>query len=170
MSESLKSNSSADMHLDHISTINSELYLNSVSINEESDDNMSLFSDSSYCPLTYYTRDTLSTTVTHVEVHIYETSLDRGAFMNYVKLTHLHFPDGLLKISDFACSGCVSLEKVIIPPSVIEIGQRAFRRCRLLKDVVFSEGLKFIKKDAFRRCKSLDYHSTHCLCAGRRCL
>ena len=117
---------------------------------------MSLFSNSSYCPLTYYTRDTLSTTVTHVEVHIYETSLDRGAFMNYVKLTHLHFPDGLLTISDFACSGCVSLEKVIIPPSVIEIGQSAFHRCRLLKDVVFSEGLKFIKKDAFRRCKSLD--------------
>ena len=156
MSESLKSNSSADTQSDHISTINSELSLGSVSINEESDDNMSLFSDSSYCPLTYYTRDTLSSTVTHVEVHIYETSLDRGAFMNYVKLTHLHFPDGLLKISDFACSGCVSLEKVIIPPSVIEIGQRAFCRCRLLKEVVFSEGLKFIKKDAFRRCKSLE--------------
>lgn len=80
-----------------------------------------------YCPYTYFTRETLSTTVTHVEVHPFKTSLDQGAFMNYIKLKHLNLPDGLKVISVSACStSCVSHEKVIMLHSVKEISYVLF--------------------------------------------
>ena len=138
MSKTSNSSSSSDWHMfDHVPHINCESELDSVMINKESDDNMSLFSDSSICPYAYYSHHTLSTTITHVQVHVLETSLDHGAFQNYLKLKVLELPDGLEVISSSACSGCVSLEKVIIPHSVIEIGECAFRGCCRLEKIFF---------------------------------
>ena len=124
---------------------------------EESDDNISLFSHSSLQPsYTHYNRRTLSNSITDACVHSSEKFVERCSFQYFSKLKVLRLHNGLEIIGDSACKGCVSLESINIPYTVKEIGSSAFRRCISLKSLFISPGLEIIHYCAFRRCVSLE--------------
>ncbi|MBQ3165876.1 MAG: leucine-rich repeat domain-containing protein, partial [Clostridia bacterium] len=65
--------------------------------------------------------------------------------------------DSTLEISDWAFSGCVSIETVKIShgSSVVRLGENSFHRCENLKTVVLGKGVSTISKEAFSHCSSL---------------
>ena len=65
--------------------------------------------------------------------------------------------DSTLEISDWAFSGCVSIETVKIShgSSVVRLGENSFHRCENLKTVVLGKGVSTISREAFSHCSSL---------------
>ncbi len=58
-------------------------------------------------------------------------------------------------ICDYAFSGCVNLEKVVIFSSVKSIGEYAFQNCSSLESIVIPESVTSIGDYAFKGCTSL---------------
>ncbi len=69
-------------------------------------------------------------------------------------------PEGAQSISEYAFSGCTTLQSVVLPSSVKEIGHGAFMNCTALSTVTFGEGLEIIGNNAFSSCTSLTSIST----------
>ena len=105
---------------------NMSLFPDSVGINKDSNDYISLFSDPLVKLFTNFSPHTMSNAITHVKVHASEKVIDWGAFMNFVQLKVLKIPDGLEVIGNSAWNGCELLRSVIIPSTVQEIGMSAF--------------------------------------------
>lgn len=70
-------------------------------------------------------------------------------------LTSVTCPSSLLKIGNYAFSGCRSLTKVTLSDGLIEIVGEAFRDCVGLKSIIMYDGLKKIGFSAFYGCISL---------------
>ena len=64
-------------------------------------------------------------------------------------------PDSVIKIGDWAFSGCTSLTSITIPNSVTEIGDYAFRDCTSLTSITIPDSVTKIGDWAFVDCKSL---------------
>ena len=76
-------------------------------------------------------------------------SIGEYAFEGCRNLKSITMPKGIVRISDFAFSDCVKLERISIPSSVMEIGRRAFERCEELKDIIMEKGIRKIEDGAF---------------------
>ena len=63
--------------------------------------------------------------------------------------------DGIVSISDYAFSKCVTLTDVTIPNSVTNIGDYAFNECTALKNVTLSNSVRHIGNHVFAECSSL---------------
>ena len=61
----------------------------------------------------------------------------------------------LMKIDDYAFSGCSALTSVTIPETVTEIGEYAFENCSSLADITIPKAVTTIGKYAFYGCSSL---------------
>ena len=71
------------------------------------------------------------------------------------KLTEITFPEGMIRIPDYAFAYCTFLKKVIMPDSVTEIGRSAFNGCSGLEKAEFSSSLEIIGDYAFSGCTGL---------------
>lgn len=83
-------------------------------------------------------------------------SIDRMAFEECSKISHIELPGTMQKILDNAFKGCSSLTEIHFPSSLISIGLEAFRDCTGLKEIVLNEGLKYIDEYAFFNCSSAE--------------
>ncbi len=63
--------------------------------------------------------------------------------------------DSVIKIGNYAFSGCDSLTSIEIPDSVTKIGEHAFSYCELLTNVTIGKSVTEIGDFAFEYCKSL---------------
>ncbi|MGN0235753.1 MAG: leucine-rich repeat domain-containing protein [Paludibacteraceae bacterium] len=64
-------------------------------------------------------------------------------------------PNGVVKIGDYAFSGCSALISIIIPNSVTNIGDRAFEDCSSLTSITIPNGVTSIGDRAFEGCSAL---------------
>jgi len=107
-------------------------------------------------------------------------SVDSVLF-NYAKDTLIQYPIGhsrtvyavpnsVIRIGEYAFSGCHSLRSITVPNSVTNIGERAFSNCSSLRSVRFGNGVTRMRGYAFYNCKSLDtitcYATTPPTCDG----
>lgn len=77
-------------------------------------------------------------------------------YINGELVTELVIPDDVISISNYAFSGCTSLESVVIPDSVTSIGDSAFEDCTGITHVVIGNSVAYISSDAFAYCTSLE--------------
>lgn len=105
---------------------------------------------------------TLSGTLTEIEGlenATLMTSIPANAFLNYKKLTSLHFPGSITSIGSRAFDGCTNLTDITFgttadPAQITTIGQGAFRNCGITTfDVPAS--VVTIGKEAFLGCTDL---------------
>ena len=61
----------------------------------------------------------------------------------------------IIRIDDYAFSGCTKLEAVSIPESVRQIGPYAFKDCSRLESLVLHDGITSIGPGAFQGCSKL---------------
>ena len=168
-------------HLSNTNAQDSEDSSESVGIDVDSDDNVSLFSNSSVIQYVYVGHDLLTNDVTHVSVHSLAKVIDSQLFncmklkktqfrhglevikeyavQGCTELKHVIFLEGILSIEIGAFNGCSSLQHIVIPSSVIHLGQYSFKDYMQLEEVifydVFDHGLRNILGETFSRCTSL---------------
>ena len=83
-------------------------------------------------------------------------SIEGGAFLNCVALTHVSLPDSITYIGDAAFCSCTRLEGIIIPGSVTHIGTSAFSSCDAFRnDVYVSEGVTCLSVHMFYHCSQM---------------
>ena len=63
--------------------------------------------------------------------------------------------DSVTEIGDYAFSGCISLQSIVIPDSVTTIGESAFRDCTSLQSIEIPNSVTEIGYYAFSGCTSL---------------
>ena len=101
-----------------------------------------------------------------------------GLFEDCSSLSDITLPSSTRTISDWAFSGCTSLQKVLlndglqsigihvfdsctsldsisVPSTVKKIGRYVFRKCINLREVVLNEGIEYIARGLFEDCSSL---------------
>lgn len=83
------------------------------------------------------------------------TSLSEGAFYYSHGLKSISLPNNIIKIGDYAFSGCDNLKVVDLPNSVISLGSYAFTCCKNLSSLTIPDGIKTIGEGTFLGCDSL---------------
>ena len=78
---------------------------------------------------------------------------EANLYVNGILVTNLVVPDNVEKITDFAFSGCKSLQKVTISNGAI--GKEAFYNCPNLQQVTINNGVTSIGYRAFCACRNL---------------
>ena len=69
--------------------------------------------------------------------------------------THIHIPNFVTQVGDYAFSWCGSLQTIHIPNSVTQIGKNAFYDCKDLQSINIPNSVTQIGKSAFRGCMAL---------------
>lgn len=94
-----------------------------------------------------------------VEVEFYNTAEKMKDvdfyFAGNEKLKKLTLPNGLVKIQDGMCEGCISLADLYIPDSVKEIGKCAFQYCKNINELNLPKNLVEIGDKAFDGCNGI---------------
>ena len=65
-------------------------------------------------------------------------------------------PDSVTKISEYAFSDCVNLEKVVLCDNITQIPKSAFENASGIREIELSKSLQTIDADAFQNCISLE--------------
>ena len=63
--------------------------------------------------------------------------------------------EGIIKIGDYAFSGCSAIEQVVLPSGLQSIGARAFRNCYGLTKVNIPDGIQSLGEGCFEDCRKL---------------
>lgn len=75
-------------------------------------------------------------------------TIGKRAF-NMRKIKSIEIPQGVVKIGNYAFTGCAELSEVKLPLTLREIGDCAFSQCAALKSIALPKGLKRIGVSAF---------------------
>lgn len=82
------------------------------------------------------------------------TEIGYGAFENNTSVKKVYVNSLVKKVSDYAFSGCTSLEKAVLS-NIKGIGYAAFKGCERLEKAVISESTSFISSNSFEGCEKL---------------
>ena len=67
----------------------------------------------------------------------------------------IQIPEGVVRIGEYAFSGCFNLKQIVLPNSLRSIGKGAFTRCKQLMNVALPEQLEELGDYAFEDCYTL---------------
>lgn len=82
------------------------------------------------------------------------TSIGAGAFANYISLSSVTLPDGVISIGDFAFSEA-GLYSITLPDTLVSIGDCAFDYCVGLTSVTLPDSLVILGMNPFNGCSRL---------------
>ena len=102
-----------------------------------------------------WSRGTVSTEVTSVNIPNGVTSIKVRAFFGCASLASITIPDSVTSIEGYAFSECTSLESITIPDSVTSITDGAFEYCTSLVSITIPDSVTSIGIGAFMNCSSL---------------
>ena len=102
-----------------------------------------------------WSRYTVSTEVTSVNIPNGVTSIGDYAFDDCVNLASITIPDGVTSIGKSAFDGCTDLASITIPNSVTSIGDYAFNWCKSLTSITIPDSVTSIGLDVFSACTNL---------------
>jgi len=77
------------------------------------------------------------------------------AFSGCANLTTITIPDSVRKIGGYSFSGCKNLTAITIPDGVRSIGDRAFEECTNLTTITIPDGVTSIGEYSFSGCENL---------------
>ena len=96
---------------------------------------------------------TMSGYTTSVVINDGITTVAPNAFKNFVSLTSVNLPDGIVSIGDYAFSGCSALtDSFVMPETVTTIGEGAFSGNTGLTEIVLSDNIIKVGSEAFKDC------------------
>ncbi len=88
--------------------------------------------------------------------HIYYVKeVGDRVFYNCNSLKSVDF-GSVIRIGDYAFSGCTGLSEIAIPSTVKEVGDHAFYKCINLKEIVIGNDVAVLKTSSFSRCDGLE--------------
>lgn len=90
--------------------------------------------------------------LTHVSIPIYVTSIGRYTFYGCSFLSSIIIPNYVTSIGTNAFEGCSNLNSINIPNSVTSIGSCAFKSCRNLNSIFIPRTTTFIGAGTFAGC------------------
>ena len=102
-----------------------------------------------------WSRYTVSTEVTSVNIPNGVTSIGDYAFDDCVNLASITIPDSVTSIGKSAFDGCTDLASITIPNSVTSIGDYAFNWCKGLTSITIPDSVTSIGLDVFSACTNL---------------
>ena len=102
-----------------------------------------------------WSRGTVSTEVTSVNIPNGVTSIKVRAFFGCSSLESITIPDSVTSIEGYAFYGCESLASITIPDGVTSITNRTFEYCTSLASVIIPDSVTSIRQGAFEYCSSL---------------
>ena len=102
-----------------------------------------------------WSRYTVSTEVTSVNIPNGVTSIGDYAFDDCVNLASITISDGVTSIGKSAFDGCTDLASITIPNSVTSIGDYAFNWCKSLTSITIPDSVTSIGLDVFSACTNL---------------
>ena len=102
-----------------------------------------------------WSRYTVSTEVTSVNIPNGVTSIGDYAFDDCVNLASITIPDSVTSIGKSAFDGCTDLASITIPNSVTSIGDYAFNWCKSLTSITIPDSVTSIGLDVFSACTNL---------------
>ena len=77
-------------------------------------------------------------------------------FSNFTNLKSVEFPEGLLRIGEYAFQGCTSLEgTLVLPDSLVEIGRSAFEGCTGITSIDWGSNITKLGWYCFDNCSGL---------------
>ncbi len=92
--------------------------------------------------------------VTSVTIPDGITEIDKGAFLDCVRLTSIVIPDSVTRIGEFAFSACRGLKSIVIPNSITKIEKGVFNCCGL-ESITIPDSVTVIERAAFESCIGL---------------
>ena len=102
-----------------------------------------------------WSRYTVSTEVTSVNIPNGVTSIGDYAFDDCVNLASITIPNSVTSIGKSAFDGCTDLASITIPNSVTSIGDYAFNWCKSLTSITIPDSVTSIGLDVFSACTNL---------------
>ena len=81
--------------------------------------------------------------------------IDHNAFADCANLKSIKL-DSVVRIEDYAFSGCTSLSDVEMSQKLTKIGSYAFRKCTSLKSINLPNSLTEVENNAFEYCSSME--------------
>ena len=97
-----------------------------------------------------------SVLLTSVSISDGVVKIGEYAFSGCGKLEELNLSKTVITIGDYAFSGCVALKSITIPTNVTNIGYRLFNDCVGLTDVTISDGVTDVGEDLFFGCINIE--------------
>lgn len=91
----------------------------------------------------------------YVDYALPANEIPKNAFANKTYLTHISFPERIVKIRENAFNACSLLSgALIIPDNVVEIGGCAFNQCSNLTSLQLPYGLETLGNNVFSDCST----------------
>ena len=91
----------------------------------------------------------------YVDYALPANEIPKNAFANKTYLTHISFPERIVKIRENAFNACSLLSgALIIPDNVVEIGGCAFNQCSNLTSLQLPYGLETLGNNVFSYCST----------------
>ena len=91
----------------------------------------------------------------YVDYALPANEIPKNAFANKTYLTHISFPERIVKIRENAFNACSLLSgALIIPDNVVEIGECAFNQCSNLTSLQLPYGLETLGNNVFSYCST----------------
>ena len=92
---------------------------------------------------------------THIHIPNSVTQIGDYAFAGCMELQSIHISNSVTQIGDFAFTGCGSLQSIHIPNSVTQIGDEAFSECGSLQSIHICNPVTYIGINPFCDCPQL---------------
>ena len=97
----------------------------------------------------------LGTAIVNIALPEALTVIGNGAFCNCGSLKMVHMSNNIIRIEDWAFSGCKKLANISLPEGLTHIGWSSFENCDSLKEVTIPSTVNYVYYNAFTSCDSL---------------
>ena len=97
----------------------------------------------------------LGTAIVNIALPEALTVIGNSAFCNCGSLKMVHMSNNIIRIEDWAFSGCKKLANISLPEGLTHIGWSSFENCDSLKEVTIPSTVNYVYYNAFTSCDSL---------------